>query len=59
MHLQSSLPELSFQIKLKKKMNSNQNDAVLVMFISVPRFLMYLIYTHDRLQTFNVMQLRR
>jgi len=28
MHLQSSLPELSFQGKIKKKMNSNPKGAV-------------------------------
>ena len=35
MHLHSSLLKLSFQRKVKKKMNSNQNGAILVTFILV------------------------
>jgi len=35
MHLQSSLPNLSFQRKLNKKKNNNQNGIVLVKFVLV------------------------
>jgi hypothetical protein len=35
MHQHSSLLKLSFQRKVKKKMNSNQNGAILVTFILV------------------------
>jgi hypothetical protein len=56
MHLQSNLPKLLFQRKLKKKMASNQNGTVLVKFILVIRFLIYLIYTPDHLQTLKFMQ---
>jgi hypothetical protein len=35
-HLQSSLPKQSFLRKLEKKMNGNQNSAVLVKFYVGP-----------------------
>ena len=53
MHLQSSSPELSFQRKLKKKMNNNQNSAVLIKFNVVLQFLISLNYIHNWLQIFN------
>jgi hypothetical protein len=37
-------------------MNSNQNGAVLVKCSLALRFLMYLIYTPNWLQTLNIMQ---
>ena len=36
MHLQNSFSKLSFQRKLEKKMNGNQNSAVLVKFYVGP-----------------------
>ena len=46
MHLQSSLPKLSFQRKkMRKKMNSHQNDTVLVKFTLALQFLICLKYT--------------
>jgi hypothetical protein len=38
-------------------MNSNQNGGIPVKCILVLRFLIYLMYTPNRLQTFHFMQL--
>jgi hypothetical protein len=45
MHLQSSPLSSLFREKLKKRMNSNQNDVVLVKFNLVIQFLISLSYT--------------